>query len=1805
MKATQPSNRGTVAAARRLRSGAALGWLVWAIVQYLVIPQVHAQAPLFQWFRSGGGASDDQGRAIASDSAGNAFVTGTFANNAVFGSFGLTNSTAGPAMFLIRYDSTGNVVWAKGTTSPNSGSCIGTSVALDAAGNCYVAGYFRFTINFGGTNLTANAGFDLFLAKYRGTNGSLEWVRQAGSPANDEINAGTTVDSEGYPHLTSWFIGTAAFGTTNLTSASVFAPDMLHARYDPSGNLLWAIKAGGTGTDGGDSVAADIQTNTYVSGIFSGTANFSGILLTNSNAGGEADLFIAKYDRNGSVLWVKAAGLQVASIINRSSISVDTAGNLFLAADLNPYTNGIVSKFSPAGDLLWTRTPGTSVRGAAPAAGGDVYVTGSFRGTSNFGGTNLTSTGDTDLFIARYSASGNLLWVKQAGFIYWDYGQGISLDAIGNVFITGYFHDTTTFDGANVTGAGGDDAFVAKLPATTPGALLVTTTNDSGLGSLRQAVLDANAVAGDNTIQILANGTIVLATTLPPIVGNTVIERASTNSAISGDGRVGIFTIAAGTTNTFRGLTIANGWLTNQNGAAISNGGALTLIDCTVVNNQVWGADAGAIFNSGNLTFRTSTLAYNYVYPGVNLADSSFGGGIFNSGSVLIDTSVLIGNRIYGPSAVPESSQAGGVARGAAIYSLGTVTVSNTFVTGNEAQGGHASFSSNPANLGRMGGPAEGGGLFIAGGTVTVVASTISSNLCTGGYGGGGFDGACAGQGGKGGQGNGGAVAVIGGSLTVVNSTLSGNLALGGGGGFRQYGGQGGDGRGGGLYMAGGNLNMVHVSIAANIAQPGGSSSSSFCGNPYSTGGLGYAFGGGIYRTSGPVTLRNSLFVGNTANSDSGFSSGPDLYGSFVSQGNNVISSTYGASGFTSSDLINYDARVTPLQNNGGTTPTHALLPDSPALDAASPDLAITIDQRGVSRPQGSAPDIGAFELSVFLSAFVDNFAARRVISGFTNFVTGTNSAYTKEVGEPAHADRKGAHSAWISWVAPDVGTCVIDTFGSGFDTVLAVYSGNNVSNLSLITYGDDVGNLLQSQVNFTTVAGATYQIAVDGYASNDFGSIVLHVNFSSQKAFVIAPPQSIAVVAGSNATFSVAAGGDAPLAYQWLFAGNPIAGATSSSLIIPNAQSTNEGAYRVVVSNALGTATSAVATLTVLLPPSITSLPQSQTVVAGTTATFNVGANGTPPLNYQWRRNGANIGGATNASLVITNAQLATNGNYVVVVSNPYGAMTSSVATLTVQYSLTILTNGSGTVAANPIQASYAPNATVMLTATPAPGYAFGSWIGDAGGSSNPLNITMTSNKVVTANFVFTAVILSVQVQGQGMVARTPDKAFYGLGEQVTLTANAGRWHTFDRWADGPTTNPRLVTMAASNNYTAIFSRTTALETLTFSNVSRLAPVGMPAIFVDGEFVPTGSVLRANSAQISMATTFTNGVIFYTLNGTQPSFGSTLYEHPFSFSSSVTVRAVAYDGSFLNSWEADPIGVLIQRTYAVNATTPGGGSVAVSPPSSTYTNGAFVTLMATPLPGWTFLQWLGDASGTNASNAVVVTRDLCVQALFGTSLGTTVAGNGSIVVDPVAPLYPYGTVVRLTGLPQAGNFFAAWGNAASSTNNPLLFSLTNANPTVSSVYGALSAGQAALTVVVNGQGRVTANPRGNRFNTNQTVTLTATADAGQSFLGWSGDANGLGTNLVVVLNQSKVITASFTANPRFTLGPCFGGMREGGYQFTLTGDIGAHYQIDTATSLPEWMPLVTITNAFGTAQFTDFSATNGVQRFYRARVVP
>ena len=168
----------------------------------------------------------------------------------------------------------------------------------------------------------------------------------------------------------------------------------------------------------------------------------------------------------------------------------------------------------------------------------------------------------------------------------------------------------------------------------------------------------------------------------------------------------------------------------------------------------------------------------------------------------------------------------------------------------------------------------------------------------------------------------------------------------------------------------------------------------------------------------------------------------------------------------------------------------------------------------------------------------------------------------------------------------------------------------------------------------------------------------------------IVTQPQSQTNAVGATITFSVGASGSGTLAYQWRCNGTNLDGATVNPLVLVNAQLTNNGNYSVIVTNLFGSVTSSNAVLLLTnAPPAITTQPQSQSVLAGQTATFSVAATGTPPLNYQWLFSGTNIAGATTNPFTLANVQLTNAGNYSVVITNIAGSVTSSAVALTVLF--------------------------------------------------------------------------------------------------------------------------------------------------------------------------------------------------------------------------------------------------------------------------------------------------------------------------------------------------------------------------------------------------------------------------------------------------------------------------------------------------------------------------------------------------------
>ncbi|HEX3083467.1 MAG TPA: choice-of-anchor Q domain-containing protein, partial [Pyrinomonadaceae bacterium] len=461
------------------------------------------------------------------------------------------------------------------------------------------------------------------------------------------------------------------------------------------------------------------------------------------------------------------------------------------------------------------------------------------------------------------------------------------------------------------------------------GAVVVTNSNDSGAGSLRDAI--TNACSGDSISFDMTPGHVTSPITLTSgellITTSLTIQGPGAGTlTISGNNSSRVFEILPNQTATLSGITIANGMVNAINGTnkggGILNAGNLTIDSCTISNNTSTGSGsinfAGGIFNAtGTLNITNSTVSGNSAVGGC----TTEGGGITNGGTLTITISTISNN------SARDAGGCGGVNSGAGIFNQGTFTLTSSTVSGN-AVSSNNSFD-------------EAGGIFNSGNT-TVTNSTLSGNSVSGSTGS--FNG-------------GGGIYSVANKVVIVNSTVSGNSVNGGG------------TQGGGVDSVGGaSLIIASSTISGNSAANG--------------------TGGGIVVFNATPNIRNTIASGNSANV------GPDVYGTFASQGNNLIGASDGSTGFTNgvnNDQVGsvaspIDALLAALGNNGGPTQTHALLAGSPALDAGNNCVAnpahcgdsnitqLTTDQRGpgynriVDGPDADTTatvDIGAYESQV------------------------------------------------------------------------------------------------------------------------------------------------------------------------------------------------------------------------------------------------------------------------------------------------------------------------------------------------------------------------------------------------------------------------------------------------------------------------------------------------------------------------------------------------------------------------------------------------------------------------------------------------------------------------------------------------------------------------------------------------------------------------------------------------------------------------------------------------------------------------
>ncbi len=384
--------------------------------------------------------------------------------------------------------------WAKSFRG-GSISDVGNSITVDTQGNVYTVGHFRGTVDFdpgsGTFNLATLGNFNNVFISKLDASGNFIWAKQLGLYDNID-GLSIAVDVSGNVYTTGIFTGTADFnpgtGTFNLTS--VGSNDVFVLKLNSLGNFVWAKQFGGSGNDIVSSIALDNSANIYVTGSFSDTADFDpGTATFNLISTGNSSVFISKLNNSGSFVWAKqfggsgyALGLSIAV---HTSGNIYTTGDFYGTIDFNPGTGTsnltsigrdiFISKLNNSGSFVWAKQMGGTGNefgnSIAVDAAENVFTSGTFEGTSDFnpsaGTFNLTSAGNSDIFISKLNALGNFVWAKQFGDYNGDEVSSIAVDVSSNVYITGTFSMTVDYnpgvDTFNLSAIGSFDIYILKL----------------------------------------------------------------------------------------------------------------------------------------------------------------------------------------------------------------------------------------------------------------------------------------------------------------------------------------------------------------------------------------------------------------------------------------------------------------------------------------------------------------------------------------------------------------------------------------------------------------------------------------------------------------------------------------------------------------------------------------------------------------------------------------------------------------------------------------------------------------------------------------------------------------------------------------------------------------------------------------------------------------------------------------------------------------------------------------------------------------------------------------------------------------------------------------------------------------------------------------------------------------------------------------------------------------------------------------------------------------------------------------------
>ncbi len=451
--------------------------------------------PTWAWAKAvGSNANDYAGLdygspTIATDPLGNSYMTGTIGGPTPFSPTITLTASSYPAVFVAKYDTNGNCLWARQFGGDNTDvyGNKGESIAIDLAGNCYVTGTFHGSagsiIALGtGANrrLTGTGHRQIFVVKYN-RNGTIQWAKQpTGNSNTNHYARSISIDLNGNSFITGYLGSTGVkFGTT----ATLSNPGTFVVKYSTTGVAVWATKIG-IGNADGWAIVNNPCGDSFVTGYLQQTETFSTGSLT---AIGNRDVFLAKVDRFGVLTWVKQFGGTNSDVYSHG-ISLDMNGNIFITGEFssqlvfgsttisaNLSREMYIAKCDSNGNPIWAKQSSNSLSGTKgttlkAAPNGDCYLAGTCSGMTNVNicGASLVSNYCSVLFVVKLDTNGDAIWAQQSNALNTGEGVlGISFDAYYNIYISGYSQGAAVFGNTTVPHYGGFDILIAKLDNST------------------------------------------------------------------------------------------------------------------------------------------------------------------------------------------------------------------------------------------------------------------------------------------------------------------------------------------------------------------------------------------------------------------------------------------------------------------------------------------------------------------------------------------------------------------------------------------------------------------------------------------------------------------------------------------------------------------------------------------------------------------------------------------------------------------------------------------------------------------------------------------------------------------------------------------------------------------------------------------------------------------------------------------------------------------------------------------------------------------------------------------------------------------------------------------------------------------------------------------------------------------------------------------------------------------------------------------------------------------------------------------